>query len=88
MLRLTYLWLYMNAKCCAAAGATPQLTLDFRESIQTMTAYMASISMGDLEFGSTSYRTIFAVGGLLFVITLGINVLAERILRRFREIYE
>ncbi|MBI4443965.1 MAG: phosphate ABC transporter permease subunit PstC [Acidobacteria bacterium] len=71
-----------------AAGATPKLTLNPLESIQTMTAYIVQVSLGDTPAGSLEYRTIFAVGLLLFVITLSMNLLANRILRRFREVYE
>lgn len=71
-----------------AAGATPKLTLNPLESIQTMTAYIVQVSLGDTPAGTVEYQTIFAVAALLFVITLGMNVLAHRILRRFREVYE
>jgi phosphate transport system permease protein len=71
-----------------AAGATPKLTLNPLESIQTMTAYIVQVSLGDTPAGTVEYRTIFAVGALLFVITLAMNLLASRILKRFREVYE
>ena len=71
-----------------AAGATPKLTLNPLESIQTMTAYIVQVSLGDTPSGSLEYRTIFAVGLLLFVMTLSMNLLANRILRRFREVYD
>ncbi len=71
-----------------AAGATPKLTLNPFESIQTMTAYIVQVSLGDTPAGSTEYQTIFAVGALLFCITLAANLAANRILRRFREVYE
>lgn len=71
-----------------AAGATPQLTLNPLESIQTMTAYIVQVSLGDTPVGTVAYQTIFAVGALLFAITLTANLLAIRILRRFREVYE
>lgn len=70
-----------------AAGATPRLTLNPLESIQTMTAYIVQVSQGDTPAGTVEYRTIFAVGALLFVITLGMNVVGQKILRRFREEY-
>ena len=53
-----------------------------------MTAYIVQVSLGDTPTGTTEYHTIFAVGALLFVITLLVNLLAIRILRRFREVYE
>ncbi len=71
-----------------AAGATPKLTLNPLESIQTMTAYIVQVSLGDTPVGSIEYRTIFAVGLLLFCITLAMNILSRFILRRFREVYE
>ncbi len=71
-----------------AAGATPKLTGNPLEPIQTMTAYIVQVSLGDTPAGTVEYQTIFAVGALLFVITLVANLLAARILRRFREVYE
>jgi phosphate transport system permease protein len=67
-----------------AAGATPKLTLNPFESIQTMGAYIVQISLGDTPQGTIEHRTIFAVGALLFVITLAMNILARRIVERFR----
>ena len=58
------------------------------ESIQTMTAYIVQVSLGDTPAGTISFQTIFAVGALLFVITLVMNIAANRILRRVREVYE
>ncbi|HEX9693152.1 MAG TPA: phosphate ABC transporter permease subunit PstC [Gemmatimonadales bacterium] len=71
-----------------AAGATPNLTLNPLESVQTMTAYIVQVSLGDTPAGTVEYQTIFAVGALLFLITLAANVGAHRILKRFREVYE
>ena len=71
-----------------AAGATPRLTLDPLVSIQTMTAYIVQVSLGDTPAGTIEYQTIFAVGMLLFMITLGMNIIANRILEHFREVYE
>jgi phosphate transport system permease protein len=71
-----------------AAGATPQLTLNPLRSVQTMTAYIAQTSMGELPHGSVEYQTIFAVALTLFVITLLMNIISGFILRRFREVYE
>lgn len=71
-----------------AAGMTPKLTLNPLESIQTMTAYIVQVSLGDTPAGTIEYQTIFAVGMTLFLITLGINLAAQRVLRRFREAYE
>lgn len=71
-----------------AAGATPKLTLNPLESIQTMTAYIVQVSLGDTPSGGIEYQTIFAVGAVLFVVTLGMNIIANRIMNRFREVYE
>lgn len=71
-----------------AAGATPKLTLDPLESIQTMTAYIVQVSLGDTPAGTVEYKTIFAVASLLFAITLTMNIIAHQVLRRFREVYE
>ncbi len=71
-----------------AAGATPKMTLNPLESIQTMTAYIVQVSLGDAPAGTLEYRTIFAVAALLFAMTLGMNLVAHRVLRRFREVYE
>nr|WP_142504284.1 phosphate ABC transporter permease subunit PstC [Melghirimyces algeriensis] len=70
-----------------AAGATPKLTLDPTESIQTMTAYMVQAAMGDISYGGTVYKSIYAVGMTLFVFTLIMNLLAQYISRRFKEEY-
>ncbi len=71
-----------------AAGATPRMTLNLLESIQTMTAYIVQVSLGDTPQGSIEYQTIFAVGLVLFLITLTMNFLSQRITRRYRLVYE
>lgn len=71
-----------------AAGLTPRMTASFLEPIQTMTAYIVQVSLGDTPAGTVEYQTIFAVAALLFVITLGMNIISHKILRRFREAYE
>jgi len=71
-----------------AAGMTPKLTVNPLESIQTMTGYIVQVSLGDTPAGTIEYQTIFAVGMTLFGITLGINLLAHRVLAHFREVYE
>lgn len=70
-----------------AAGATPQLTLNPLESIQTMTGYIVQVSLGDTPAGTPEYLSIFAVGLTLFVMTLGINLLSFWIKRRYRQSY-
>ncbi len=71
-----------------AAGMTPNLTLNPFVSVQTLTAYMVQVSLGDTPAGTIEYQTIFAVGMTLFLITLAINLVAQRVLARFREAYE
>lgn len=71
-----------------AGGNQPQVTFNPLEGIQTMTAYIVQISLGDTPTGSTAYRTIFALGTTLFAMTLVLNVVSNRIVRRFREAYE
>ena len=68
-----------------AAGATPRMTLDLLQSIQTMTAYIVQVSLGDAPSGTIEYRTLFAVGLLLFLITLALNLVSQRLTVRFRE---
>lgn len=71
-----------------AAGSTPTLTHNPFKSVQTMTAFIVQISGGDTPTGTIEYQTIFAVGTTLFLITLGMNILARWILSRFREVYD
>lgn len=71
-----------------AAGATPNATLDPGQSVLTMTAFIGRTSTGDIATGTITYDTIFAVGALLFVMTLVMNIFAIRLVRRFREVYE
>lgn len=71
-----------------AAGATPKITANPLVSIQTMSAYIVQVSLGDTPHGSVEYQTLFAVGLLLFSITLLMNIVAHKVLQRFREVYE
>ena len=71
-----------------AAGLQPNLTFDPRQSVETMTAFIAATAGGDIAVGSIEYKTIFAVGLTLFAITLVMNLFAIRLVRRFREVYE
>ncbi len=70
-----------------AAGARPRVGLNLLESIQTMTAFIAQRAQGDLVQEGPSYYSLFAVGLLLFTITFGVNLLAARVLKRYREVY-
>jgi phosphate transport system permease protein len=71
-----------------AGGLLAQATLDPREQVETMTAFIAATGAGDVPTGSIEYKTIFAVGLTLFVITLVMNSIAIRLVRRWREVYE
>jgi phosphate transport system permease protein len=71
-----------------AAGATPNLTINPLESIQTMTAYIVQVSLGDTPTGTLTYKTLFAVAALLFLITLALNLIANWVMRKYREVYE
>jgi phosphate transport system permease protein len=70
-----------------AAGSRPNLSLDPREGMQAMTGYIATTAGGENPVGSTSYNTLFAVGLLLFVITLIINAISVALVRRYRQEY-
>ena len=70
-----------------AAGQQPRLTLDPRVPIETMTAYIVQVSLGDTPAGTLEYRTIFAVGMLLFLGTFGLNLVSTWLRERFREEY-
>lgn len=67
-----------------AAGQKPDLTFDPRASIETMTAFIVQVSMGDTPQGTLEYKTIFAVGASLFVLTFSINLVSQHFARRFR----
>jgi phosphate transport system permease protein len=71
-----------------AAGQQPNLSFDPRQAVETMTAFIAATGAGDVPTGSLEYKTIFAVGLTLFVLTLAMNVVSIRLVRRFREVYE
>lgn len=70
-----------------AAGSRPNLSLDPREGMQAMTGYIATTAGGENPVGSTSYNTLFAVGLLLFAITLVINIISVSLVRRYRQEY-
>jgi phosphate transport system permease protein len=71
-----------------AAGGQPNWTWNPLEAVQTMTAFIAATGQGDVPTGSIEYKTIFAVGATLFVMTFVMNLVAIRLVRRFREVYE
>jgi len=68
-----------------AAGQQPRFGLDPRQPMETMTTYIVQISMGDVPAGTLEYRTIFAVGTALFVMTFVMNIFSQRLSRKFRE---
>ncbi|MCI0897554.1 MAG: phosphate ABC transporter permease subunit PstC [Chloroflexi bacterium] len=71
-----------------AAGQNPHFTLNPFVPIETMTAFIVQVSQGDAPAGSIEFKTIFAVALLLFTITLGMNLLSQYVVSRFREEYE
>ena len=71
-----------------AAGATAQLTLNPMESVQTLTAYIVAVSLGDTPADSLEYKTLFACALALFLMTLSLNVIAYQVTKRYREAYE
>jgi phosphate transport system permease protein len=68
-------------------GTKPQFSFDPTESIQTMTAFIAQISIGETAQGSIEFQSLFAVGATLFVITFALNILSNRIVRKYRTAY-
>lgn len=70
-----------------AAGSTPNFTLNPLESIQAMTAFIVQISLGEAPHGSLEYTTIFAVGLLLFMITLSLNIVGKWLVNKYSENY-
>ena len=71
-----------------AAGQQPKFTMNPLVPIETITAYIVQISLGDTPHGTLEYRTIFACGMTLFVLTFVLNVISFKLKRRFQEIYE
>jgi phosphate transport system permease protein len=71
-----------------ASGAGPNFTFNPFQAAETMTGHIVRISGGDLSYNSVDYNSIFAVGLMLFVMTLALNIFSQRVVRRFREIYE
>jgi len=71
-----------------AAGGQPNWTWNPLEAVQTMTAFIAATGQGDVATWTTAYKTIFAVGATLFVMTLIMNLVSIRLVRKYREVYE
>ncbi|MEO6208177.1 MAG: phosphate ABC transporter permease subunit PstC [Candidatus Limnocylindrales bacterium] len=70
-----------------AVGAKPQFTFDPTESVQTMTAFIAAISLGETAQGSIEFKSLFAVGATLFVLTLVLNLISGWVVRKYRTVY-
>lgn len=71
-----------------AAGQQPTLTFDPRNAVETITAYIVQVSLGDVQHGSIEYRTIFAAGISLFVFTFILNHISYRLKKKYQEQYE
>lgn len=70
-----------------AAGQQPRFTLNPLVPIETMTAYIVQVSLGDTPHGTLEYHTIFVVGMMLFVSTFALNIISHWLRRRYREAY-
>ena len=71
-----------------AAGQGPTTSLTPRNPMETMTAFIGATGKGDVPTGSTGYKAIFAVGFALFLMTLILNTISIRFVRRYRQVYE
>jgi phosphate transport system permease protein len=71
-----------------AAGSYPKVSLNPLGSVDTMTGYIVRVSGGDIPQNGIEYMSIFAIGLTLFLITLGLNFVSQKIIARFREVYE
>ena len=71
-----------------AAGQQPKVGFNLLASMETMTAYIVQVSLGDTPQDTTAFRTMFAVGTLLFLMTLVMNLLSDWFVRRYREVYQ
>jgi phosphate transport system permease protein len=71
-----------------AAGQQPLLTFDPRQGVETITAYIVQVSLGDVQHGSLEYNTIFAAGITLFIFTFILNHISYVLKKRFQEKYE
>jgi phosphate transport system permease protein len=71
-----------------AAGLQPTTSINPLHGVETMTAYIAQVGIGDVPTGSLEYKTIFAVGATLFAATFVMNLISIRLVRKYREVYE
>jgi phosphate transport system permease protein len=87
-LSLAYPRSWCDDDCCRCCCSGPNFTFNPFEAAETMTGYIARISGGDLSYNTPDYNSIFAIGLLLFLITLVLNIISRAISRKFREAYE
>ena len=71
-----------------AGGQQPQWGANIGQSMETLTAFIGATAKGDAATGSIAYKTIFAVGMTLFLITLVLNIISIRFVRKYRQVYE
>ncbi len=71
-----------------ACGDKASFTLDPREGIATMTSFVVRVARGEVPHGTTTFNSLFAVAGLLFFLTLGMNILAQKVMKRYRQVYQ
>ena len=71
-----------------AAGAGPNFTFNPFRPAETMTGHIVRISGGDISYGSIDYNSLFAIALVLFFMTLALNLISQKIVRHFREVYE
>lgn len=71
-----------------AAGQQPNITVDPREAVETITAYIVQVSLGDVQHGSLEYKTIFAAGITLFIFTFILNNISFGIRKKYQEKYD
>jgi phosphate transport system permease protein len=70
-----------------AGGQQPQIVVSPTQQGATVTAFIAQVALGDLPFGSLQYQSIFAAGLALLALTLGFNLIAFSLHRKYREAY-
>lgn len=71
-----------------ACGSQPNFTFDPREGLATMTSFIVGIALGDIRREDPSFRSLFAVAGVLFVMTLTMNIISQWVLSRYRQVYQ
>jgi phosphate transport system permease protein len=71
-----------------ACGGRPILNFDPRQGAATMTGFIAQVAQGDTPQGTTVFASLFAVAAVLFFMTLSMNLIAQKVLRRFRQVYQ